>query len=168
MESNDWETEDTDEDFLDSDSDISDETLTDAVLEHNFDIKDFYTLELERLRSRERVLSTICGFQEHPEVIRAVTRVQTAYRSHRDLITTQLRMQRSRNAIIRIQGLMRGRTVRNSPIGRAVAHVGDLRNSINLFEKLLMHLTAMGFAPETLTSTRVDELNINESACRVR
>lgn len=107
----------------------------------------------ECLVSRISLLETLCGFQEHPGVLRAVRKVQRVWRRCQGRRSTMrlrqatvrfkagVRARRARrrvDACARLQAWARGAAVRDLPVGRALRRVWEERAHAEQLEIALL------------------------------
>lgn len=126
---------------------LDDDTV---LLESNDDVS-------RRLRTRTHVLSTVCGYETHSYVLHAVRLLQRRLRAWSwkmqraareasfRVMARRYRMHHARehrrlcrDATIRMQSFVRGRCVRRSLAGRAVARIVEYEH-----EKLLYEITLL-------------------------
>tara|TARA_B100001063_G_C16702360_1_gene523270 strand:+ start:250 stop:819 length:570 start_codon:yes stop_codon:yes gene_type:complete len=117
---------------------------------------------MRTLHTRNRLLATICGLSDHPEILRSIVQIQASMRGYllrKDkeifdksvstfisqcrMLVYRSRFVRLKYAIVRVQALCRGRAARNMPLGRAIRQLADQRQNIEDLEHIVLRMSSV-------------------------
>lgn len=129
---------------------------------------------MRTLHVRNRLLATVCGFSNHPEILRSIVQIQASMRgyllrkdkevfdkcvanfiSHCRMLVYRTRFVRMKHAIVRMQALCRGRAARNTPLGRAIVRNVEHRQNIEDLEHLVLRISSVSFPFQNLTTSQI-------------
>ena len=154
----------SDEESLDESSEFEQESYHSSMrlTIHNRSHREtekWYLRQLTLLESQNDVLSTLCGIRIHTYVVQSAIKIQAVYRGRLLRFDKQIfdkcvsffirscRMVIARKRFLRlkekckfIQACFRGRHVRNTPIGKAIQHVVEIRKEISDLELTLLRI----------------------------